>query len=94
MSTASLTKPTPTPLTLADAAAHRAASSVRPTAPALSVGDVYVAAATAAHLARCAGCRAGADETERDARAAGESMARRDRRDLGRRVLGPREVAS
>ncbi|GGS47942.1 hypothetical protein [Streptomyces violaceus] len=57
------------------------------TAP--SAGDIYVAAARTSHLAHCADCRERAEATEARIAEYGESMARRDRRqlDLGRRAM-------
>ncbi|MPY47115.1 hypothetical protein [Streptomyces acidicola] len=54
--------------------------------PALTPGDIYVAAARADHLARCVSCREIADAVEAAAVENGESMQRRDRIQLGFRV--------
>jgi hypothetical protein len=59
----------------------------------LSPGDVYVAAALAEHRAHCAGCREVHAEIEARAAENGESMRRRDRRQLGLRIASSKAVA-
>lgn len=49
-------------------------------------GEVYVAAALTEHRTHCARCREIAEESEARAVENGESMARRDRVQLGLRV--------
>lgn len=61
----------------------RAAISETLTLP--SPGDVYVAAARADHLAHCLACREIAAAADAAMVENGESMARRDRRQLGLR---------
>lgn len=49
-------------------------------------GDIYIAAAIADHLTRCASCRARATEADARATEYGESIRRRDRIQLGLRI--------
>jgi hypothetical protein len=58
-----------------------------PTAPRPTPGDVYVAAALADHLAHCAPCRDRAAASDAAVIENGESMARRDRIQLGLRSV-------
>jgi hypothetical protein len=61
--------------------------------PTLTPGDVYVAAARAEHRAHCTSCREVHAESEDRAAENGESMARRDRRQLGLRIASSKAVA-
>ncbi|MFE1748983.1 hypothetical protein ACFW88_00255 [Streptomyces anandii] len=57
-------------------------------------GDIYVAAVRADHLARCTRCREVHAAVEAAAAENAESMARRDRRQLGLNIGGRRLVAA
>ena len=59
----------------------------------VSPGRIYVAAAQADHRAHCTSCREVHAEIEARAAANGESMARRDRRQLGLRIASSKAVA-
>jgi hypothetical protein len=63
------------------------------TAPQPTPGEIYVAAARADHLAHCSDCRRVAAAMEAAAAENGESMRRRDRRQLGLRIATTQEVA-
>jgi hypothetical protein len=58
-----------------------------------TLGDIYVDAARADHLAHCSRCRRIADAVEAAAAENGESMRRRDRRQLGLNIATAPEVA-
>lgn len=55
-------------------------------------GALYVAAARAEHFAHCTSCREIHAASEAAELENGESMQRRDRRQLGLNIVGPREV--
>ncbi|MGW1015612.1 hypothetical protein [Streptomyces niveus] len=83
--------PTPTLLSPADIAAHAAGSFVRTSAP--TPGDIYVAASVAEHRTHCSSCRVRAGEAEARYAGYGESLARRDRVQLGLRIAGTTGVS-